>query len=236
VADDAPATGRSFADAHDRLRNVPVSPARLEARRLAAAGREVIERLVATTAPEEELRRAADLLEEASALLAGWPQGRLYEGFAESANAGDAHAFFDHSPLQGAANPLAPPLQLEVVDGEVHGRARFGSAYEGPPSSVHGGYVAAAFDEVLGLAQSLGGSPGMTGTLTIRYRKPTPLHTDLRFVARLDRQDGRKIYCSGEIYAGELLCAEAEGIFISVDIGRMAELMARRREAEGRTG
>jgi acyl-coenzyme A thioesterase PaaI-like protein len=236
VADDAPATGRSFADAHDRLRNVPVSPARLEARRLAAAGREVIERLVATTAPEEELRRAADLLEEASALLAGWPQGRLYEGFAESANAGDAHAFFDHSPLQGAANPLAPPLQLEVVDGEVHGRARFGSAYEGPPSSVHGGYVAAAFDEVLGLAQSLGGSPGMTGTLTIRYRKPTPLHTDLRFVARLDRQDGRKIYCSGELYAGELLCAEAEGIFISVDIGRMAELMARRREAEGRTG
>ena len=91
--------------------------------------------------------------------------------------------------------------------------------------------MAAAFDEVLGLAQSLGGSPGMTGTLTIRYRKPTPLHTDLRFVARLDRQDGRKIYCSGELYAGDLLCAEAEGIFISVDIGRMAELMARRQES-----
>jgi len=233
VADEATTTGRDVAEVRRRLREGPVSPARQEMRRLAAAGRQVIERLVATTAPEDALKQAADLLEEASVLLAGWPQGRLYEGFAESANAGDAHAFFDHSPLQGAANPLAPPLQLEVVDGEVHGRVRFGSAYEGPPSSVHGGYVAAAFDEVLGLAQSLGGSPGMTGTLTIRYRKPTPLHTDLRFVARLDRQEGRKIFCSGELYAGDLLCAEAEGIFISVDIGRMAELMARRREREG---
>src|SRR5687768_6642891 len=103
---------------------VPVTRARQEMRRLAAAGREVIERLVATTAPEEQLTRAADLLEEASALLAGWPQGRVYEGYAESANAGDTHAFFDHSPFQGVANPLAPPLRLEVVDGVVHGRVR----------------------------------------------------------------------------------------------------------------
>jgi acyl-coenzyme A thioesterase PaaI-like protein len=234
VPDEATTTDRNLAEVRARLRNVPVSPARQEMRRLAAAGREVIERLVATTAPADELKKAADLLEQASSLLAGYPQGRLYEGFAESANAGDAHAFFDHSPLQGVANPLAPPVRLDVVDGVVHGRVRFGSAYEGPPSSVHGGYVAAAFDEVLGLAQSLGGSPGMTGTLTIRYRKPTPLHTDLRFEARLDRQEGRKIFCSGELYAGELLCAEAEGIFISVDIGRMAELMARRREAASR--
>lgn len=231
MTDEATATGRNFDEVRQRLRQVPVSGPRREMRRLAAAAREVIERLVATTAPEEPLRRAADRLEEASGELAGWPQGRIYEGFAESANAGDPHAFFDHSPLQGAANPLAPPLRLEVLDGEVHGEVHFGSAYEGPPSSVHGGYVAAAFDEVLGMAQSLGGSPGMTGTLTIRYRKPTPLHTDLRFVARLDRQEGRKIFCSGELYAGEALCAEAEGIFISVDIGRMAELMAKRDEA-----
>ena len=222
---------RNFAEVQARLRDAPLTPARQEMRRLAAAGREVIERLVATTAPEDQLAKAADLLEEASSLLAGYPQGRIYEGFAESANAGDAHAFFDHSPLQGVANPLAPPVRLEVVDDVVHGRVRFGSAYEGPPSSVHGGYVAAAFDEVLGLAQSLGGSPGMTGTLTIRYLKPTPLHTDLRFEARIDRQEGRKIFCSGELYAGELLCATAEGIFISVDIARMAELMARRQEA-----
>ena len=32
---------------------------------------------------------------------------------------------------------------------------RFGAAYEGPPGSVHGGIIAAAFDEVLGMTQSL---------------------------------------------------------------------------------
>jgi acyl-coenzyme A thioesterase PaaI-like protein len=208
-----------------------VPPARAQMRRVAAATRQVIDRLVATQAPVDALTRAADHLEAAFAELAGHPQGRLYEGFAESANAGDPRAFFDHSPLMGLANPLAPPLRLEARDGVVHGHARFGAAYEGPPNSVHGGYVAAAFDEVLGMAQSLGGNPGMTGTLTIRYRRPTPLHTDLRFEATLDGRDGRKLFTTGRLYAGDALTAEAEGIFISVDFARIAEMMARRDES-----
>ena len=41
-----------------------------------------------------------------------------------------------------------------------------GPVYEGPPGHVHGGLVAAMFDELLGFAQLSG---GFTGTLTIRY-------------------------------------------------------------------
>jgi acyl-coenzyme A thioesterase PaaI-like protein len=208
-------------------------PRRAEMRRLAGSAREVIERLVATSAPLESLTKAADLLAAASAELDGFPRGRNYEGFAESANAGNPGEFFDHSPIIGQANPLAPPLRLEVRDNAVHGHARFGSAYEGPPGAVHGGFVAAAFDEVLGMAQSLGGSPGMTGTLTIRYRAPTPLHTDLRFEATLDRQEGRKLFTSGRLYAPDGLCAEAEGLFIAVDFSRIAEMMAKRAEGSG---
>ncbi len=64
----------------------------------------------------------------------------------------------------------------------VIGHANFGVAYEGPPGYVHGGIIAAAFDEVLGMAQSLTGNPGMTGTLSIRYRRPDPcLLTELVF-------------------------------------------------------
>lgn len=199
-----------------------------EMRRVADAARQVIERLVATRAPEEALAGAADLLESAVAELTRYPQGRIYEGFAESANAGSIHGFFDHSPIIGLANPLAPPLRLTSEGGRIVGSARFGSAYEGPPGSVHGGYVAAAFDEVLGMAQSLSGTPGMTGTLTIRYRRPTPLHTELRFDAALDRKDGRKLFTSGRLYAGDTLCAEAEGLFITVDFSKIAELMESR--------
>ena len=137
-------------------------------------------------------------------------------------------AFFDHSPMIGRANPLAPPIALELSDDLVVGRVRFGSAYEGPPGCVHGGYVACAFDEILGAAQTFSGTPGMTGTLTIRYRKPTPLHADLRFEGRFDRKEGRKVFTSGQVYAGDLLTAEAEGIFVSIPFERFAQLRAQR--------
>ena len=223
-----PLPGPDWAERFNAHHDREPEPRRLEMRRVADAARQVIERLVATGAPEDALARAADHLEAAVAELAGYPQGRLYEGFAEPANAGDPHAHFEHSPIIGNANPLAPPLRLRVVDGHIEGEGRFGSAYEGPPGAVHGGYVAAAFDDVLGMAQSLGGTPGMTGTLTIRYRRPTPLHTDLRFEASLDRTQGRKLFTSGRLYAGETLCAEAEGLFITVDFSKIAELMEAR--------
>ena len=217
-----------FAGRMEGMRSAGVTPQRQEMRRLAEATRLVIERLVATRAPQEVLAEAADALEAIAAGLDGHPRGHSFEGFAESANAGDPHAFFDHSPIIGRANPLAPPLDLETRDDKVVGRAVFGSAYEGPPGAVHGGYVAAAFDELLGMAQSLGGKPGMTGTLTVRYRRPHPLHTEIRFEAELVRVEGRKIFTTGRSYADGELRAEAEGIFISVDFSKIAELMARR--------
>jgi len=218
----------SWAERMAELRQTEVTPERAEMWRIATAAREVIDRLVATRAPIEALEVAARHLEAAAAELDGYPSGRQYEGFAESANAGDTHAFFDHSPIIGAANPIAPPLKLVSLDDRVEGTVRFGAAYEGPPGHVHGGHVAAAFDEVLGMAQSLGGRPGMTATLTVRYRKPTPLHTELRFEGTLDRVDGRKLFTSGRCYAGDMLTAEAEGLFISVDPEKFAKLLAAR--------
>jgi len=200
-----------------------------EQRRLAGQMRTVIDRLVATSAPEEALRLAADALERLAAEFDQYPQGNTYEGFAEAANAGgDQRAFFDHSPLIGLANPLSPPVLIGVEGDHIEGRATFGAAYEGPPGCVHGGYLAAAFDEVLGSAQSLAGRPGMTGTLTVRYRSPTPLHTPLRFRAQVTGVEGRKIFTAGQCHAGALLTAEAEGTFISISAERVDELRALR--------
>jgi len=202
-----------------------VTGAWAERRRLAKAMREVIERLITSDAPEDELRAAADALERYASRLASHPRRTLPYGFGESANAGDVAAFFDYSPMIGLSNPLAPPIVLDVEGKTVHGHVRFGSAYEGPPGHVHGGFVAAAFDEVLGFVQSTTGQPGMTGTLTIRYRRPTPLDTDLRFEATVQRVEGRKIFAEGRLYAGDVLTADAEGIFISVDVAKMQKLV-----------
>jgi acyl-coenzyme A thioesterase PaaI-like protein len=207
-----------------------VSPRRAEMHRLADAGRLVIERMATTDAPHAAIERAAELLEAAARELDGPGKRRSYEGFAESANAGGAPStHFDHSPVIGMANPIAPPTRVEAGgDRAVVMHVRFGSAYEGPPASVHGGVVASAFDEVLGMAQSLSDQPGMTGTLTVRYRRPTPLHRDLRFEGTLDRVDGRKIFTSGKCFDGDTLTAEAEGLFIRVDFDKITAMMTAR--------
>ena len=219
-----------WAAAMRELRDLPPSPRRLALFRVADGIRGVLHRMVQTSAPIDVIEAAADDLERVRERFAAHTHKSMYEGFAEAANAGEPFAFFDHSPMLGRANPLAPPIELWLEEDHIVGRATFGAAYEGPPGCVHGGYVAAAFDEVLGSTQSLSGSPGMTGRLTVNYRKPTPLETELRFVGRLERVDGRKIFTTGELWAGAVLCAEAEGLFISIEFGKFADMRVQRDE------
>lgn len=193
-------------------------------RRLAAAMRKVIELLVTTEAPEDELCAAADRLERYAQRLETQPQRHITWGSPEASIAGTTGGFFDLSPLIGLANPLSPPITLWVDGAIVRGTVVFGWAYQGPPGYVHGGLVAALFDETLGFAQSMLESPGMTGTLTVRYRKPTPLLTELRIEATVQRVDGRKIFTEARLYAGDTLTAEAEAVFISLSASTLALL------------
>lgn len=205
-----------------------LSPRRAGLKGLADATRDLVDRLVATDAPDDVIASATALVAEAAGLFAGHHQGSLY-GFSEMATAGSkADPLYDHSPLIGIANPLAPPMSLREADGMVLAEVNFGQAYEGPPGCVHGGYIAAAFDEVLGATQSLSGAPGMTGTLSIRYESPTPLRSDLRFEGRIVRVERRKIFTEGRCFAGDRLTAKAEGIFISLNPGMFLDMVAER--------
>jgi len=245
VADSEQQRSRAFS-ARWLAQDAPVTGVWAERRRLAEAMRAVIERLIASDAPEEELRVTADRLEQYAQHLANHPRRKRYEGIAESAlaQAGAASSpsevkpglpdpgHFDFSPLIGRSNPLAPPIFVREENDRVFADVVFGSAYEGPPGSLHGGYVAAAFDEVLGFAQSLTGSPGMTGRLEVSYRSPTPLHTPLRFEAWVENVVGRKITAKGTLHAGDRLCAEATGLFISIKPGTFEKLIAERGKRE----
>ena len=190
-------------------------------RRLAAALRPIITLTVASTFDDEVLAAAAERLEEVGRTLAaaaGPKRDRQQPGISQH-----AQEFFPTSPIMGMANPIAPPVVVHVVDGidggyqEIRAEAWFDWAYEGPPTCVHGGVIAETFDEMLGAANMVAGNPGMTGTLTIRYRKPTPLRTPLRIEARCLSRDGRKIKTWAGMYHGDLLTAEADGLFIEVN-------------------
>jgi acyl-coenzyme A thioesterase PaaI-like protein len=195
----------------------------------ADATRRTIDQLMTTTASSAAIARAVELLEQANVLLAGEPHGRPYEGVAESsmavADESQHRPFFDYSPVVGECNPLAAPLQIRMGDDKVEAVGVFGAAYEGPPGCVHGGYIAAAFDELLGFVQTLGGRPGMTGRLQVRYRQPTPLHRQLHLTGWVERVDGRKTFTKGTLHAGDTLTAESEGLFIAVDFDVFRRLM-----------
>jgi hypothetical protein len=138
--------------------------------------------------------------------------------------------FFPTSPMIGYASPIAPPVDFwaaELPDGsrELQGRAWFDYQYEGPPTCVHGGIIAELFDELLGSTNILVGRAGFTGTLTIRYRRPTPLRTELALRARQTGIEGRKIFAWGGIYHDGQLTAEADGIFIEVPPAQMASIV-----------
>ncbi|HTL85293.1 MAG TPA: PaaI family thioesterase [Acidimicrobiia bacterium] len=122
--------------------------------------------------------------------------------------------YLPRSPIVGEASPLSPRFDWQVGDNCVIGRGTFGAAYEGPPGFVHGGWIACAFDEMLGIANIAAGNPGMTGRLTVHYRRPTPLFRELHFRAWVDRVEGRRIMSRAEVHDGDTLTAEAEGIFV----------------------
>lgn len=202
------------------------------ARQVAEVLRRVIDRLTATSAPPDVLREAAGRLATVEALLAPYHSVRSYSGASEASGLGHDRAFFDWSPLLGLANPLAPPIRVSVENHMIVGHARFGIAYEGPPGCVHGGYIAAAFDDLLGLTQSLSGKVGMTGTLTVKYRRPTPLHTELRLEGTVDSVSGRKVFTSGRMFSGDTLTAEASGLFISIRPEDFRALSSQREKGE----
>jgi acyl-coenzyme A thioesterase PaaI-like protein len=114
---------------------------------------------------------------------------------------------------------MAPPVTMRIEDDRAIGKVTVGWAYEGPPGTLHGGYVAAIFDQFLGMAQAIGKQPGMTGTLITRFHKRTPLNTELRLVAWVEKLEGRKTFVSGEMYAGDTLTASCEGIFVRPEGG-----------------
>ena len=127
----------------------------------------------------------------------------------------------ERSTINGRGNPLAPPMRM-WADGEViRGEAYFTAPYEGPAGRVHGAWVAACFDEILGCAQGASGAFGYTGTLTITLRRATPLYTKITYEAGFSHREGRKIHGWGRCYADGRLTAEATGVFVIPANGRM---------------
>lgn len=122
---------------------------------------------------------------------------------------------------QGRSQAMSPVLRYEQQDPDVvGGSVEFGRFYLGGNGAVHGGAIPLFFDEVLGRLAGGGRPRCRTAFLHVNFRNITPIERTLRFAARVDRIEGRKLYLIGELFDGEVLVADAEGLFVTLKPGQ----------------
>lgn len=166
------------------------------------------------------IAEAEALVREATALLDGDGLGEWWDGPAVAAEDRGLQAFRRRSLFQGALHPFSPELRWFEAEGPAGQpglgfEVTLGRLYGGPPRSVHGGYIAGLFDELLGAVQAQApGGGGFTGRLEIRYRALTPLDEPLRFMGWVEVSKGRRVTVAGRCEAEGVLCADAKGLFV----------------------
>ena len=182
-------------------------------RKVAAAMRELIEAATITDIPNEDANELSETLLNLAANLRRCPQ---LKGVLAYAKAHGNLAVANHEILcvGGESHPMSPGLKHWVDGNVVRGRVSFNWSYEGPPQHTHGGWVAAVFDHFMGMAHMRCGKPGITGGLTIKYLKPTPLEKVIDLSATAEPIDARKTRVSASMICEGVTTATAEATFI----------------------
>jgi acyl-coenzyme A thioesterase PaaI-like protein len=192
---------------------------------LARSTRELVEAQLMTEVDHDVVR---EVTAEIDALTARLRKQARTEPLGIEVGA-DGHTRAHGNAVIGLRNAIAPPLRVErSTDGKAWSRFHLGPQYEGPPGLVHGGVSALLLDQLCGEAAAAGGSPGMTGRLTLHYRRPTPLG-ELNGEAWIDSAEGYKTTVKGHLRDAEgKVTVEAEGLFI---LPRWARELIAEREA-----
>ncbi len=213
---------------HEDVSNDEVDRQRAVYGPLAQSVRELVDAVIRTEVDDDEIRTARAEIEAITERLR---KRQLDGAFGVRFNShGGSRAW--GNAVVGLRNAVAPPLDI-VRDPAGRASADFhlGAAYEGPPGLVHGGVAALVLDQVLGEAAGAGGKPGMTGTLTLRYRRGTPLgRPALRGPHRPGRRD--QDVRQGTLSDADGVTVEAEGVFI---LPKWAREAFERRDADART-
>lgn len=117
---------------------------------------------------------------------------------------------------------MMPEIETHALDDEHFlGTTIIGDFYLGVNSAAHGGVVALIFDEVLGrLSAGLDRPPSRTAYLKTDFRSITPVNVPLTVRARVEQIEGRKRFLVGEVWHGEVLCAEAHALFVELKPGQ----------------
>ena len=119
----------------------------------------------------------------------------------------EQRVYLDHAFDVGAYNPSFPEYSFDHLDDETaSGRVTFPLVYEGPPGLVNGGFLAVFFDCVTQRQSCAAGRTGKTRSLTVTFRRPTPVLTELHFDIERAEDDGTVTSTARLLLDDEVLC------------------------------
>lgn len=201
-------------------------------RRMAAALRELVSHVAPSSSPDETLDRAAQMIETLNAKFRLQSRLTIREGMISGDVRAKPSYFADQNPVIGLSNPIAPPVRLSWDGDLVVGKVTFGAAYEGPPGGVHGGYIAAVLDQVIGHTMVGQGIAGLTAELKVRYRRLTPLESPLVIEAKFEERHGTRIRSTGRVLADGEVTAEGECTFVTLKASQMQTMFMGGKDAD----
>jgi hypothetical protein len=132
---------------------------------------------------------------------------------------GSRRVYLDHATDIGSFNPCFPEYRFDHLDAQTaSGCVAFPLVYEGPPGLVHGGFLAVFFDCVMQHQNCLAGLSGKTRFLNVKFRRPTPVLTELRFDIARSEFDRRITSMARLLLDDEVLCiGEVETLALPPD-------------------
>ncbi|WP_456384504.1 PaaI family thioesterase [Desulfolithobacter sp.] len=100
--------------------------------------------------------------------------------------------------------------------------------HQGYPGRLHGGLAATILDETIGRAVMISHADniwGVTVDFSMRLRKPVPLDSEVRILARITKDSKRFFEGSGEILLADgTIAVEGKGRYLKIDINRITDL------------
>lgn len=114
----------------------------------------------------------------------------------------------------------------EMEDKSVVRYVTFDELHQSYPGRVHGGIISAMLDEVAGRALwTLEPEAwAVTGSLNVRFFKPTPYGKQLKAVGRVTKNTSRGYVGVAELFDGKTLLARSEGTYFKLPAKTIADV------------
>ena len=113
-------------------------------------------------------------------------------------------------------NGLQLDIHMDEKSGTAWAETVIDERFCGWAGVVHGGIVSSLLDELMAYAAFTVYKSGVTGELTVKFKKPVPTQKKIRIEGKIDSNKGRIIFASAKILFEGTVMAESTGKMVMI--------------------